>query len=409
MAKLEATYKRYKSASKPHLKWVVHYPDSETQKRKRAFYKTEAEAKQSVSKKNKSYIELGEDAKNLDKEKQQEYLQCKKLLDENQISISLLDAVKYYVNDYKLRGRSLQIKDAIQRCIQDKIDEGVSDVYVKALRSRFKRIEQDFGDRHLSDIRSNEVKDWIKKLPLSETSKNNFSKEFRTLFSWAVSNEYCESNPLTKVRKIKSAKKRITASNISKIEPELKLNPIFYPDEMGQVLKLAKGDVKAYIAIGAFAGIRTSEIERLRWSDFNFIEGYIDLSREITKTAKDRHVIIEPNLKDWLDGLIVKPTDTDPDPFVCARGFDRRLRLFKKELLSNGIEWKNNVLRHSFASYSMALHGDVRTREQLGQTSPYVVHRHYKQTITKTKAEEWFNILPNTYYEKPIIKFERAI
>ncbi len=52
---------------------------------------------------------------------------------------------------------------------------------------------------------------------------------------------------------------------------------IFTPDEMQQLLNAAQEhvpDVLGFLAIGAFAGLRMAEIERLVWSDVD-VEGGI--------------------------------------------------------------------------------------------------------------------------------------
>ena len=59
-----------------------------------------------------------------------------------------------------------------------------------------------------------------------------------------------------------------------------------------------------------------------------------------------------------------------------------------------GIEWANNVLRHSFISYRIAT---VKSAEQVALeagNSPAIIFKHYRELATEAQADEWFGILP---------------
>ena len=53
-------------------------------------------------------------------------------------------------------------------------------------------------------------------------------------------------------------------------------------------------------AIGAFAGLRRAEIERLTWSEVDFDADVIEVKASKSKTASRRLVTIQPNLREWL-------------------------------------------------------------------------------------------------------------
>src|SRR5208337_4928637 len=54
------------------------------------------------------------------------------------------------------------------------------------------------------------------------------------------------------------------------------------------------------LAIGAFAGLRSAELERLEWSDVDLVGKYIELRASKAKTASRRIVPIADNLAQWL-------------------------------------------------------------------------------------------------------------
>ena len=60
----------------------------------------------------------------------------------------------------------------------------------------------------------------------------------------------------------------------------------------------------------------------------------------------------------------------------------------------DGFEWPNNVLRHSFISYRIAI---VKSAEQVALeagNSPTIIFKHYRELATEEQADEWFGIFP---------------
>jgi len=51
---------------------------------------------------------------------------------------------------------------------------------------------------------------------------------------------------------------------------------------------------------GAFAGLRSAEIERLAWSDIDLTGGFIHVASDKAKTRSRRLVPVLPNLAQWL-------------------------------------------------------------------------------------------------------------
>jgi integrase len=58
---------------------------------------------------------------------------------------------------------------------------------------------------------------------------------------------------------------------------------------------------KPFLAIAAFAGLRTAEIQRLNWADVG--AQYIKVRGSNSKTGAHRLVEIQPNLQAWLAKL----------------------------------------------------------------------------------------------------------
>ena len=62
---------------------------------------------------------------------------------------------------------------------------------------------------------------------------------------------------------------------------------IFTPEEVRKILDSTppKSEIRAYVAISAFTGIRNAEMQRLTWDKIKLEDKEIILDSEITKTA----------------------------------------------------------------------------------------------------------------------------
>jgi len=67
-----------------------------------------------------------------------------------------------------------------------------------------------------------------------------------------------------------------------------------------RLLECADSETLPFWAIGAFAGLRRAEIERLALNEIDFEAGVIEVKESKSKTASRRLVTIQPNLCEWL-------------------------------------------------------------------------------------------------------------
>jgi integrase len=167
---------------------------------------------------------------------------------------------------------------------------------------------------------------------------------------------------------------------------------ILAPKEIQGLLRIASNETRPYWAIGAFAGLRAAEIERLTWADVNLERGWIKVGAKQSKTASKRLVDIQPNLAEWLR------------PYAGHKGYVAPANLRKKLLedrsrataagvLTRG--WPSNALRHSFASYWLAEFNDAaKLALQLGHTGPALIFQLYREVVTPEEAHDYWSIFP---------------
>ncbi len=106
--------------------------------------------------------------------------------------------------------------------------------------------------------------------------------------------------------------------------------------------------------IGAFAGLRRAEIERLEWSQVDFDAGVIEVKASKSKTASRRMVAMQPNFCEWLT-----PYRTCTGS-VCPVNLQQKIKA-DRERAGLRTEWLHNGLRHSFGSYHLAQFNDAES------------------------------------------------
>src|SRR5262249_3796842 len=160
--------------------------------------------------------------------------------------------------------------------------------------------------------------------------------------------------------------------------------------ETARLLEAASRDVLPYIAIGAFAGLRRAELERLDWKRIDFESGLIEVTARSSKTAQRRLVAMQPNLREWLLPLRKHSGNVTParNVFVDA---------FAQARTQAGItDWPENALRHSFASYHLAHFKNAGdTALQLGHRDSRVTFAHYRELVKPKDAEGYWQIKPS--------------
>jgi hypothetical protein len=128
---------------------------------------------------------------------------------------------------------------------------------------------------------------------------------------------------------------------------------IFTPAQMKQIIGEVNDDLKPLLAVGAFCGLRSEELNRLDWRDVRLAEGVIIVGADKAKTSTRRVVPIPENCRAWLAPHTKPEGQINPAPHAGAL-IDR----IERAALRLKIKWVKNGLRHSFCSYRLALTSD---------------------------------------------------
>lgn len=258
--------------------------------------------------------------------------------------------------------------------IEAKKADGVSNVYLNDLRYRLGLFADTFHCDIVS-LTSEDVRGFFERLKLSPRSFNNFLNALRTFFRFAQDRGWL-AKEVDLLAGLKPRKEKR-----SPVE-------ILSPDEATSLMQHAPCEIAPCLALGAFAGLRSEEILRLEWADVTRRPGFIEVAAHKSKTATRRLVPIKDNLARWLavshhrHGLVWSNTK--------AMFFKIRLVVAAKA----GITWRQNCLRHSWASFRLAETQDINRVALEAGNSPQMIFRHYRELATPEQATTWFSIVP---------------
>ena len=253
---------------------------------------------------------------------------------------------------------------------------------ISDLRARLTSFAESFKVQ-IASITTPDVQRWIDNLKVSERTRLNYRNKVFQLFKFAERRGYIpkRSNPVT---------------DTERPEPSTGQIEIYSPQEIRRLLNAAHSDFLPCIVLGAFAGLRSGEIQRLEWSSIDFKQGHITAAGRKRGTPSRRIVPILPNLAAWLapyakrSGLVWKGSEDDfgDAQQATAAATENATKAMKP------VQWRHNGLRHSFVSYRTA---DIQNVAQVALeagNSAATIHKHYRELVTKGDAVAWFSIVP---------------
>jgi len=304
---------------------------------------------------------------------------------------TLTHATAFYIDYLKRTERSCTFAELVASFIAAKTKDGVSDRYLSDLRTRFGRVTQDFGPRKVATIEAREIDDWLRDLPLSPQSRNNFRTVLHALFAYAEDRGYTSLNAVAKTAKAKLVDKAPEIFTPQEAQALLEAAlPDPAPDKNGTTEKepwLGHPDIIPALAIGLFAGLRQAEIDRLDWNEVDLGRSFIEVTAEKAKTKKRRLVKMEPNLAAWLTPFVHKSGSVMPP------NYRNKVEAVWRHA---GLEaWPDNGLRHSYASYHLAHFKDAsRLALELGHGTTQMLFAHYRELVRPEDAARYWQIMP---------------
>ncbi len=298
----------------------------------------------------------------------EDYVQARKLAETESLTSMATDYRKFF----KPLTRRITVPELVAELLVTRKQDGASSTYISQLKTILNRFAESFPGEILG-ITSSDIDTWLRSFKVSASSRNTMLVCVKVLFSYARSQNCLPAEQMTAPEQLKKVK--IVHDDVS----------VFNPDEMQAILHAAPVHLIPILAIGAFAGIRMAELNRLDWSAFDLERGIIELRAGQAKTASRRIIPITDNLRAWIEplprsGKVVKHSLLHREVTALARALN--------------MEWPRNVLRHSFITYRIA---KIKSADQVALeagNSPSIIFKHYRELTTEDQADKWFGIVP---------------
>ena len=311
----------------------------------------------------------------------EDYVRARTLAGSESLSVMATEYGKMFGNIV----RRATVSEVVAELLKIREQDGASTKYLGQLRTTLNRLAAKFPCPVL-EVTGPEVDAWLRSLDVATVTRNSMLRCIKVLFSFAKAQNYLPDEKNTAVEQVQQV--RVKSEDTT----------IFSPEEMAKLLHHAPPDLVPILAIGAFAGIRMAELERLDWKAVDLERKFIEIRAGQAKTASRRVIPISDNLAAWLTplerkGKIVRTKELQTHVPALARALK--------------MEWPRNVLRDSFISYRIAI---VQSADQVALeagNSASIIFKHYRELTTPEVAEKWFAILPKDGQWENTLTYDR--
>jgi integrase/recombinase XerD len=364
--------------------WRVNVPQSlsETGKRQQQFYPTREKANEFAKGLRDAFKEFGSQARNLSPGDTEDATKALELL--KGYEANLTACARFYITHHDRRGRAPTMGDAMEAGIE--IRKDLSTRYHQSLKNVKKRLPADFAAKNIVDLAPSDISIALSEMTDGATAWKNALRMFSAVLGDYVTEGTLHENPCARVALPKTKKNdEVTIYTVEQ------LKSLFgacrdYKDGTDPKCRTCA----VPFAFLAFAGIRPTELTRLRWDEVNMTNGYIRIGGGISKMGKTRNVRINKTLKAW---IAILPESERVGKIVPGRWRQKSTRV-RKEAGLDGRELQD-ALRHSYGSYMLAVEtDDSALKADMGHQHWDVFFNHYHNATTPEQAAPYWKILP---------------
>jgi len=362
----------------------------------RLYFATLEEAKQKAKDLAFQHANQGKEALHFPTELRIEAMECTALLEP--FGVSLREAVQHYVKwagEHRQRSESRSMNDCfadfMAACELDMTLGEISKLTYHGVRKRINQLKAIWSDTPIMAVSRQDVLQHLDDLKLSGKSARtriNTRAVLSKFFNFTVEKGWIAHSPCAGI-KIKAAENDVTTLTVEQAEALM---------NAASEAKYAAGMVP-YFALCLFAGLRPSEARRLDWSRIRFEDGRIEILKSITKTKRRRWAKIEANGLEWLkphrkaSGLIV-----DFSEMTWKRQFHwirDKAGMSAKGEGGNDVQWDEDIMRHSYASYWLAVHKNAAELAELMGNTVTIIRKNYENAMLESVGKQYWAIEPS--------------
>ncbi len=293
---------------------------------------------------------------------------------------SIVEAARFFVKEQsRATLPDITIPKLADKLLESVKSQGKSARYIQDLESRLPVITTAFSIS-VRDLKTADLNAWLQSLNGAARTKNNYRGTLNTLLSFARSEGYLPRDVKHEGEHSKDSKAGVSVIGI------------YSPEEFKILLSGLTGDLRLFVAIAGYAGLRSAEIVRLEWADVHLDHGEIEVKAGDAKTGSNRFVPILPPLLKILQKAQQKAGRVlagMKDEFDLSRRFTREAGKLETADCQK-FKTRHNGLRHSFGTYRTAvLKNTAQVSAEMGN-SVMMIHKHYRKPVPTVTAKTWF-------------------
>ena len=197
-----------------------------------------------------------------------DYVAAMKILDGQ----PLLGAVQSYLKQTERRLPAKRVGEIYKEFLVQQTADGRSVRYLADIRSRLKRFSEAFL-MNIANVETATLDKWLRSLGVSGRTRLNFRTILVTFFNFARQLGYLPKGIPT------------AADDLPTPQAETEEIEIYTQAELQRLIAHSDEHTLPVLCLGAFAGLRTAEIERLTWDCIRWNEQCIEIRAKTSKLA----------------------------------------------------------------------------------------------------------------------------
>lgn len=371
------------------ISWQLDYGIVDGRRKRVSFGSNKREAEEAMAEVKRSRRKMGEMGVVLSPVEMAEFVSLRAEL--RAAGATMREAVTFFLKHGASLKRPCKVHAAVRAFVEAKEEKGKALRTVQSYRQCLASLSRMHGERLVHELTAEDVRAWLDAQGWGARSWNGALGFVRTFLSWCLRPDVGHASrnvALGIERRTEETAEEIGTLELWECEALLKEARRQAIDEGGVKWKLL-----SFVVIGLFGGLRRAELERLQQGDVNLEERTVIVRAAHAKTRQRRVVELSENAVTWLDGINSHRSTTKEGERMCPANLKRMWPAFWK---SCGLkEWKNNAMRHTFASMHLAMWSDeAKLQTLMGHESGPMLHRHYKALKTKKEAERFWGLRP---------------
>jgi integrase len=270
----------------------------------------------------------------------------------------------------------IPIGEAISKLLIAKKAANRRERYIKELGFFLRMFARGREDWTLDKFDLETVEAWLAERNYAPSSMASSVGKLSSLFVFAVKRGWQQCNPCDRLEKISIERKPVRILSVEESEKLLR----WCEREKPQAL--------AYLVTCLMGCVRPEEACLIDWNCIPDFCDWIRIDASVSKVRQRRIIALEPAAALWLERARELKSRL-PASFWSRRYWVNEFR----DVL--GLEhWDQDLLRHTNASYLLALKEDATHVSHMMGNSPPTLHRHYKAICSREDAKRFWSILP---------------